>query len=205
MSRAERHEGGLASGQSGKGLLHALLRCSALLVILISCGTSAYASEESSAQAAPQVEAPSDEEQNAFLTFLYGKTPKDGIVFLPYGMHTQTKSKKIAHNNLIGVVYDSFSAGTFINSFNDRTWYLVLIRNIYASHGFGIDYFAGALYGYKGKLATVRGVPFRNSFLFKHNLNPVISVDGWYEFSDHLQMQVMLTPLVVLGGVKYNF
>ncbi|WP_156826924.1 hypothetical protein [Geopsychrobacter electrodiphilus] len=146
-----------------------------------------------------------DSATSSVLKFVYGKSVRDGILILPYGIHTQTKSKSIAHNNCFGLVYNSFSVGTFINSFHERTWYLVAIRNLIAYHGFGLDYFAGVLYGYKGKLATVSGVPFRNSFLFKHNFNPILSLDTWYELTDHIQLQVTYTPLVVLGGIKYNF
>lgn len=137
--------------------------------------------------------------------FIYGKPPKDGIIFQPIGFHTKTIDKRPAHNSLIGMVYHSFSAGTFINSFDDRTWYFVVMRNIYSEHGFGIGYMAGALYGYKGNLSTVNGVPFRHTLLFEHNINPIIAIDAWYEVTDSFHLQATFTPLVVLVGVKYNF
>ncbi|RMH16782.1 MAG: hypothetical protein D6698_09240 [Gammaproteobacteria bacterium] len=142
---------------------------------------------------------------NALLTFIYGKAPKNGIVYLPFGMHTQSKSKDVSTNNLISITYNSLSAGTFINSFHERTWHFGVTRTIYSTHGFGIDYFAGVLYGYKGKLARVNHIPFRNSFLFKYNLTPGASLNVWFEPTNHLQLQILYTPLVILSGVKYNF
>jgi len=68
-----------------------------------------------------------------------------------------------------------------------------------------MDYFVGLVYGYEGHLATTNGIPFGDTVLFEHNLNPVISGDIWYRVTDHLQLQMTLTPLVVLGGFKYNF
>lgn len=139
------------------------------------------------------------------IDFIIGEPVKDGVMYLPFGIHTKTKNKDVAKNHLVGIVYNSLIFGTFINSFHDRVWSIALTRNIISYHGFGVDYFIGALYGYKGQLSTVSGIPLRNTFLFKKNLNPVASLDAYYELSDHLQLQAMFTPLVVLGGVKYNF
>jgi hypothetical protein len=79
---------------------------------------------------------------------IYGEPSRDGIIYQPVGVHTKTISKHPTNNNLIGVVYQSFSAGTFINLYDDRTWYLVVMRNVYSERGFGIGYFAGVLFGY---------------------------------------------------------
>lgn len=140
----------------------------------------------------------------SFLDFIYGKPTKNGILYLPLGRHTQIAEENFSSNNLIGIVYNSFSFGTFINSFHERTWYLVIIRNIFSYYGFGIDYFAGLLYGYEGKLSQIEGIPLRETFLFQHNLNPVVSLGAHYEVEKHIQAQVMITPLVILYGVKYN-
>ena len=79
------------------------------------------------------------------------------------------------------------------------------MRNLVSYNRFGLDYFAGVMYGYKGQLSTVHSIPLRNSFLFKGNLNPVVSISAHYDISDRLQFQTLLTPLVVLTGLKYNF
>jgi hypothetical protein len=138
------------------------------------------------------------------LAFVWGRTPKNGIIYLPFGRHTQIQNENLTANNLVGVVYKSISLGSFINSFHDQTWYLVVMRNIFSRHGFGIDYFAGILYGYDGKLSTVEGIPLRDTFLFKSDINPILSLDTYYEITDHFQMHIMITPLVVLSGIKYN-
>jgi len=63
----------------------------------------------------------------------------------------------------------------------------------------------GAVYGYKGKLSKYGNKPLKNTFLFKHNVSPVLVLDVFYRVSDHLQLQVMSTYLAVLGGIKYDF
>jgi hypothetical protein len=139
-----------------------------------------------------------------FLDRFYGKTPKDGLIIEPFGIHTTKINEGLTDNYLVGIVYKSIAAGTFINSFRDRTFYLGVTRNIYASNGFGVDYFLGALYGYHGKLSTVSGVPLRDSFLWKNNINPVVSIDTYYEISEAFKLQLTITPLVILGGIKYS-
>ncbi|MFA4967380.1 MAG: hypothetical protein WC624_04095, partial [Candidatus Margulisiibacteriota bacterium] len=78
---------------------------------------------------------------NQLLDFIYGRDPKNGLIYLPFGKHTQISDKELSANNLIGVVYNSVSFGSFINSYHDRTWYLVVMRNIFSFRGFGLDYF----------------------------------------------------------------
>lgn len=141
---------------------------------------------------------------STFLEMIYGKTPKNGVVIQPYGIHTKKLNEGLTENYLVGVVYNSIAAGTFINSFHNRTIYLGVTRNLYSSNGFGIDYFLGALYGYHGKLSTVSGVPFRDSFLCKYNINPAVSIDAYYEISEAVRLELTITPLVILGGIKYN-
>lgn len=152
----------------------------------------------------PEV-ANTNQNHNQLLDFVWGGAPKNGVIYLPFGRHTQIQDENLTVNNLVGVVYNSISLGTFINSFREQTWYLVVMRNIFSYHGFGIDYFAGILYGYNGKLANVKGIPFRDTFLFKYNLNPIISLDTYYEITDYFHIQAMITPLVILSGIKYNF
>ena len=176
----------------------------AALIVAITFSYPAMGADQATTSGEPIGE-PVDPDGNGLLKFIYGSAPENGILLLPFGIHTQSEDKSWGNNNLVGVVYNSFSAGTFVNSFHDRTWYLVLMRNIVSYHGFGIDYFVGLVYGYEGHLATTNGIPFGDTVLFEHNLNPVISGDIWYRVTEHLQLQMTLTPLVVLAGFKYNF
>lgn len=140
---------------------------------------------------------------NKIAGFIWGDPVSNGIIYLPWGVHT--KHSGISNNHLVSVVYNSFLFGTFINSFDDRVWSLAFNRNLIEYHGFGVDYVAGLIYGYEGKLSEVEGIPLKNTFLFKHNLNPVVSINPYYKASEHFQIQTVLTPLVVLFGIKYNF
>ena len=139
------------------------------------------------------------------IDFIYGNPVRDGILVLPFGVHTRSDNHAISMNNLIGLFQNSVGFGTFVNSFDNRIWYLVNARNLVSYHDFGLDYYVGVIYGYEGFLSTLETIPFHNSFLFKGNLNPVVSVSAYYTISDQFQLQVMYTPGIALAGVKYNF
>lgn len=139
------------------------------------------------------------------IDFIVGEEAKDGILYLPIGIHPTDINTGTFRHHLIGVAYNSFLFTTFINSRDDRVWGIGLNRNIISYHGFGLGYFVGAGYGYKGHLSTLKGIPFRDTFLFKSNLSPLASINAQYELSDHLQLQVISAVLVVIVGIKYNF
>jgi hypothetical protein len=139
------------------------------------------------------------------IKFIYGKPIKDGLIYMPFGIHINSGNNNVSNNALLGIAYKSFIFGTFMNSFGDRTWYIVKGRNIISYKRFGVDYYFGLMYGYKGKLSTSEGTPFRNTFLFAGNLNPTFTIAAHYSISDHVQIQTMLSPAAYLFGVKYNF
>lgn len=139
------------------------------------------------------------------ISFLDGEPIEDGFMYLPFGVHLGSDNKEISNNNLIGLFYKSFAAGTFINSFDDRIWYLAYARKIYSYQDFGINYYAGAIYGYDGYLAGASQIPLHNTFLYKYNLNPFISVSPYYQITDEIELHAMFTFGFAIAGIKYNF
>ena len=140
------------------------------------------------------------------IDFLYGKPVNDGFIYLPFGAHTNSERfKEITKQNMLGLFHNSFGFGTFVNSFDDRIWYLVHGRNVVSYNDFGLDYYVGAIHGYKGFLSTLPGLPFHDTFIFKGNLNPIISMGAYYQLTDQVQLHTVFLPGIVLAGMKYNF
>jgi|GEM_PF-4421061 len=166
----------------------------------VSRAESAAGAEQAQSQPA---QAKASEQEQGWLDLLNGKPVKDGLLIAPLGFHTRY-AKDIFNTAMIGVTYDSSMFGTFINSFHDRTLFLVRQRTIYENSRFGVDLFYGLMYGYRGQLSTV-AVPFRGSVLWRHNLNPVVSLDTWVRLTEHTDVQLVLTPLVFTMGIKYNY
>ncbi len=138
-------------------------------------------------------------------TFLWGKPVKNSVFYLPIGSHTKNGHRKLKYFQLMGGVYKTFYLMTFINSFNDRVWSAGIQRYIWQFHRISVGYGAGLMYGYKGNLSTVNGIPLRNTFLFKYNLNP--GIVGLFDITitKRVQMSFVVAPLVVAGGIRFNF
>lgn len=136
-------------------------------------------------------------------TFLWGKPVKSSIFYLPIGTHT--RYLVLTYFQLIGGNYKTFYVMTFINSFDDRVVSTGVERYIWQWRRLSVGYGAGLMYGYKGNLSTVGGIPFKDTFLFKYNLNPVIAGIADIALTKRVQMTFVLAPLVVATGIRIHF
>ena len=136
------------------------------------------------------------------ITFIRGTPVKNSIFYEPIGSHTSNGERKLTWFQLAGGTYHSFFAMTFINSFDNRTWALGIQRYLYQNKVFAVGYGAGLMYGYNGQLSTVHGIPFKNSFLFKGDINPVLGLMGDINLSKRLKLSCVITPLVMTVGFR---
>lgn len=133
-------------------------------------------------------------------TYFQGDTPKNALMILPGGLHTKNPTQ-FSGFQFYGIRYKSIHLATFVNSFGERTQTLGITRNIVSLNNIKLRYFAGLLNGYHGKLATVRGIPFKKSPLWRYNINPVIGINSTYALSEKLQLSLIIEPLVILYGL----
>lgn len=140
-----------------------------------------------------------------FFVFMLGKPINNSIFYLPVGTHTRTGHRQLKYFQLAGGVYQSFYVMTFINSFNDRVISAGMERYFYQYRRLFFGYGFGLMVGYQGNLSTVHGIPFKNSFLFKHNINPVLVGLLDLKICTHLKLSFVLAPLVIAGGIRFDF
>lgn len=140
-----------------------------------------------------------------FFTTVWGKPVTNSIFYLPIGTHTRDGRRQLKYFQLVGGVYKSFYLMTFINSFDDRVVSFGMERYFYQYRRLFLGYGFGFMAGYQGNLSTVSGIPFKNSFLFKHNVNPVIVGLLDFKVSQHVKLAFVLAPLVVAGGIRIDF
>ena len=100
---------------------------------------------------------------------VWGKKARDAILLGMWSLHLDGTGEYFGdgRNNdqgyLIGIQYYGITAGTFINSFDDRAWFIGPAREVYA-HNFrenkriDIGYRFGLLYGYGDELINVGGM-----------------------------------------------
>jgi len=135
--------------------------------------------------------------------FLWGKPVKNSVFYLPVGTHTRHFGLTYFH--LAGGSYKTFYLMTFINSFDDRVFSAGVERYIWQYHQLSVGYGAGLMYGYHGNLSTVHGIPLKDTFLFKYNINPVVVGIADITLTKRTQMTFVLAPLVVSIGIRFNF
>lgn len=148
----------------------------------------------------------------SILSFLIGTAPRNGIFYLPYGFHTtkgdykgQSRPRDFRSVHLLGGIYQSIFLTTFINSFDDRVFAFGIERDLFQLYQINMGYAAGLIYGYEGRLAYVKDIPLRKTFIFKHNINPFVALISHIRIYDHLELEFVIEPLVIAGGIKITF
>lgn len=141
------------------------------------------------------------QESKTFWETLKGKTPETSITFLPVGSHT--KDFDLIDVWYTGFNYKSVEFAGFKNSFGDLTLTLLFKRQIELKGNFSLIYGFGVMYGYDGKLQDVKRIPLRNTFLFTGALSPLGGVTVDYKVGKKLSLQLNITPVVIVYGVRY--
>ena len=102
--------------------------------------------------------------------FVKGRKAVDAILLGMWSLHFDATGSLFGDgrvnevNNLVGLQLFGFNAGTFINSHDDRTYFLGLSRRVYTTHlwddnvRLDIGYNAGLLYGYGDELYNLFGI-----------------------------------------------
>ncbi len=140
-------------------------------------------------------------EPKTFWQKIAGEPLKTSITFLPVGSHTKNV-------DVFGVWYTSYNYksiefGAFSNSYGELTFGLFYKREINFTDKFSLIYGGGLLYGYHGKLQDVKGVPFKKSFLFNGEINPILGLELDYKISKKISFHTNIAPLILIYGVKY--
>lgn len=140
------------------------------------------------------------------LRAIKGTPTADGLLFLPIGWHPNNTSTDdgISSIDLFAISKKSLTGGTFINSFDDRVWFIGVTRTLYKKKRFGFDYSAGLMVGYDGNLAPSINGPLKP--LFEGNLNPYFAVSPYYQISERLELRLLAAPPnIVAFGIKLLF
>ncbi|PQJ79533.1 hypothetical protein [Polaribacter porphyrae] len=143
------------------------------------------------------------ENEQSFWNILKGKELETSISFLPAGTHyTSLEFNEVWYTSFN---YKSYEIAAFKNSFNELTLAALYKRQIGISEKLSLIYGIGIMYGYHGKLVDVPTIPFRKSFLFTGEINPLIGLTLDYRFAKNFSFQVAISPAVAIYGIRYIF
>jgi hypothetical protein len=130
-----------------------------------------------------------------------GKELETSMSFRPFGTHyTSLEFNEVWYTSFN---YNSIELIGFKNSFNELALGLCYNREIGITQKLSLIYSFGIMYGYHGKLVDVKTVPFRKTFLFKGEVNPLGGLTLDYRIAKKISFQLSLTPAVGIYGFRY--
>jgi hypothetical protein len=141
------------------------------------------------------------DKKKSFWQTLKGEELETSISFLPFGTHyTSLEFNEVWYTTFN---YKSIELLVFKNSFNEPTIGALYKRKIGITQKLSLIYGIGIMYGYHGELVDVPTIPFRNTFLFKGEINPLAGLTLDYRFAKKFSFQLALSPAVGIYGFRY--
>ena len=136
---------------------------------------------------------------------IWGNKSRDALLLGMWSIHLRGTGEywkndggSNEQNHLFGIQYYGLTAGTYINSHDDRAWFIGLAREVYSREltdktRLDIGYKFGPLYGYGDDLPNVGGMSLFGAATFGIS---------WYG----LGIDIMLIPVgVITGGFRIDF
>lgn len=141
------------------------------------------------------------DKKKTFWQTLKGEELETSITFHPAGTHyTSLEFNEVWYT---AFNYKSIEIAAFQNSFNELTLAAAYKRKIGITEKFSVIYGVGIMYGYHGKLTEVETIPFRNTFLWSGEINPLAGLTLDYKITKKLSFQVAISPAVAIYGFRY--
>lgn len=136
---------------------------------------------------------------------IWGKKSRDALLLGMWSIHLRGTGEywkedggSNEQNHLFGIQYYGLTAGTYINSHDDRAWFIGLAREVYSREltdkaRLDIGYKFGPLLGYGDDLPNIGGMSLFGAASFGIS---------WYG----LGIDIMLIPVgVITGGFRIDF
>jgi len=150
--------------------------------------------------------------KRSLLKKLWGSPTKSSVTAMPIGLHTDfekhSSKKRSTINGLHEALYFSgnyrnVELAVFQNSFGDATFALSYKRTWNYTKRFSVNFGAGLLYGYDGRLQNTTGIPFRKTFLIKGDINPLLGFELDYRFYKRWSVHTSIAPRIIIYGFRY--
>ncbi len=150
--------------------------------------------------------------EKSFFKKLLGTPLKSSITAMPIGLHTDFEKhgtkKRSTINGLHEALYfagnyKSWELAVFQNSFGDPVLAFFYKRAWNFTKRFSINFGIGAMYGYGGKLRNTEGIPLRDTFLIKGDINPITGFELDYRFFKKWSIHTSIAPRIIIYGFRY--
>ena len=143
---------------------------------------------------------------------LWGDPLESSVTAMPIGLHTDFEkhgtSKRSTINGLHEALYfsgnyKSVELAVFQNSFADPVVAVFYKRAWNFTQRFSANFGFGLMYGYGGRLQNTDGIPFRDTWLIKGDVNPVTGLELDYRFYKKWSVHTSLAPRIIIYGFRY--
>lgn len=150
--------------------------------------------------------------KKSFLKRLWGDPTKSSVTAMPIGLHTDFEKHSSKRRSTINglhealyfaVNYKNVELSVFQNSFGDATIGLGYKRTWNFTKRFSANFGAGLIYGYDGRLRNTEGIPLRDTFLIKGDVNPVIGLEFDYRFYKRWSVHTSIAPNIIVYGFRF--
>lgn len=139
---------------------------------------------------------------SAIINKIFGPPATNQLMFLPFGYHLVTDEKGNQHNNenyLVAVNYKGLGAGTFINSFHHRVYFIATYRTIYQWKNLQLNYLLGIMHGYGDQLHKSLGPTLG------HDPGPIFALNFDVAVTPKFSLDLATYGFGILAGFSYRF
>ncbi|AWN74429.1 hypothetical protein LEAN103870_09960 [Legionella anisa] len=133
------------------------------------------------------------------LKWLWGTPEATQLNFFPIGYHFTDNHDANNKQWLIGGVYQGITAATFINTWNNRVYYVGIKRQVYKNNYISISYLVGIMQGYRGNFKKALGP------VLGHDPGPLVAVNLKYYVMEHFTLELASYGVGGLIGASYIF
>lgn len=143
---------------------------------------------------------------------VWGDPLQSSITLMPIGLHTDFEKHSSKTRSTINGLHEAlYFAGNYIgielagfqNSYGDLTVAVFYKRAWNFTKQFSVNVGGGIMYGYNGRLQNTDGIPFRDTWLIKGDINPVLGFELDYRFYKKWSVHTSIAPRIIIYGFRY--
>ena len=149
--------------------------------------------------------------KKSLFKIVWGDQLKTSFTAMPIGLHTDFEKHSSKTRSTINGLhealyfafnYKSIELAGFQNSFGDLTLAVFYKRAWNFTKRFSVNVGGGLMYGYDGRLQNTEGIPFRNTWLIKGDVNPVTGFELDYRFYKRWSIHTSIAPRIIIYGFR---
>lgn len=143
---------------------------------------------------------------------IWGDQLQSSVTAMPIGLHTDFEKHSSKTRSTINGLHEAlYFAGNYKSvelAFFQSSYGQLVVAAFYKrawnfTKRFSVNVGGGVMYGYDGKLRNTDGIPFRDTWLIKGDINPVAGFELDYRFYKRWSVHTSIAPRIIIYGFRY--